>query len=456
MTDAVTPDTPTSPATSDSSTHAGSPRPSDALRLGPPEAPAPNAAPDGPPVARAGHPAPPRAAELAVCLVTYNNAATLPAVVAAVRHALDRHFAGVSAALINADAGSSDGTPELLTAAGLPTVLLHHDAPITERAALPFHGVPGRGAGLRLACETAQRLGARAVVVLEADVTSVTDEWIARLAGPLGQEKADLVVPAYARHRYDGTITNLILAPLIRALYGRRLRQPLPGSLGLSARLVEHLLAYPRWHWSGRDATDIWIVGTAIADGFSVWEAWLGRRRVQSRTRTTDLPAMVAQTLGAVFTAMDQHQDLWLEVRGSEAVPVIGTPALPDTDPLPVDVERMIAAFRQGLRDLGSIWEHILAPDTLGEVLALEGELPRLGFPDDVWARVVYDFALGHHYGVVHREHLLRSLVPLYLGRTAAFVVATAARDAEATQAALDAVGVAFERQKPYLVARWR
>ena len=46
-------------------------------------------------------------------------------------------------------------------------------------------------------------------------------------------------------------------------------------------------------------------------------------------------------------------------------------------------------------------------------------------FPDALWARVVYDFALGHHYGVVHRDHLLRSLVPLYLGRTAAYVAAT-------------------------------
>src|SRR5262245_16698940 len=280
-----------------------------------PAAPATNAAPgssDKPPAAQAG-PAAPATADLAVCLLTYNNAPTVAAVTAAVQAGLERHFAGVSAAVVNVDAGSSDGTPELVAAAGLPVLFLQNDAPITERSVVPFHGVPGRSAGLRLACERAQRLGARAVVILEADVTSVTGEWLARLAGPLAQDKTDLVVPAYGRHRYDGTITNLILAPLIRALYGRRLRQPLPGSLGFSGRLVEHLLAHPRAHWRAREATDVWIVGTAIADGFSVWEAWLGPRRVQSHSRTTDLPAMMAQTLGAVFTAMDQHQDLWLE-----------------------------------------------------------------------------------------------------------------------------------------------
>jgi hypothetical protein len=56
---------------------------------------------------------------------------------------------------------------------------------------------------------------------------------------------------------------------------------------------------------------------------------------------------------------------------------------------------------------------------------------------------------------VVYRDHLLRSFVPLYLGRTAAFVLATRARDAEATEAALDAAAAAFEEQKPYLVDRW-
>jgi glucosylglycerate synthase len=120
-----------------------------------------------------------------------------------------------------------------------------------------------------------------------------------------------------------------------------------------------------------------------------------------------------------------------------------------------VDVDRMLEAFRQGARDLTAIWELILAPDTLAEVLALDTG-GRFRFPDDLWARVVYDFALGHHYSVVHRDHLLRSLTPLYLGRTAAFVLATRTAGVEATLAHLDAVAAAFERQKTYLVEHWR
>jgi len=396
-------------------------------------------------------------AELAVSVLTYNNAATVPVVVDAVRGGLEKHFTGTRAVLINADAGSSDTTVERLAESGLPFVRAQHEAPAAQLGAVPFHGVPGRGAALRLAVAVARRLGVRALLVLEADVTSVTGEWLERLLRPVLEHGADLVMPVHARHRYDGTITNLVLAPLVGALFGRRLHQPLSGPRALSARALERLAAEPRWPGSGRSMTDLWIVGTAVADGLSVHEARLGRWRVESSTRTADLPTMVAQTLGAVFAVMDEYEDLWLGVAGGAPVAAEGPPILPSDEPVQIDVERMVGAFGRGLRDLGTIWEHVLAPDTLGDVLSLEADdVERFRFPDELWARVVYDFALGHHWSVVYRDHLLRSLVPLYLGRTAAHVLATRRRDAAAAESALAAVGDAFEREKPYLVDRWR
>jgi hypothetical protein len=395
--------------------------------------------------------------DVVVGILTYNNAATVGRVAAAARAGLERQFGGQPVAFVNADAGSSDATADVIAAAGVPVVLARHEAPVNERAAVPFHGVPGRNAGLRVTLDVAHRLGARAVLLLEADVTSITEEWIMRLAQPVWEDKADLVLPVHARHRYDGTVTNLLLAPLVRSLYGRRLSQPIGTALALSGKLVEHLLVHPGWSWTGRELADVWIAGTAIADGFAVWEARLGRRRVESRTRSTDLPDMVAQTLGGVLGVMERHGDLWREVRGSEPVPHVGTVELPSTEPRAVDVERMVAGFRLGQRDLATIWELILTPETLGDVLALDVPDPaRFRFPDDLWARVVYEFSLGHHYAVVHRDHLLRSLVPIYLGRTAAFVLAAEPRDAAGTEALLESVGLAFERQKPSLVEGWR
>jgi hypothetical protein len=396
-------------------------------------------------------------ADIAVALTTYNNADTVKAVVTAAAEGLARHFPELGGVLVVADAGSSDGTAEIVRSAGLPVVVARYEPPAGERVAVPFHGVPGRGEGLRAAFAASRELRTRAVVLLEADAVSATPDWIRDLAGPIMRDKADFVCPAYARHRWEGTVTRLILAPLVRALYGRRIHQPYGGQQALSARLIEHLMLHPKWDWRGPDISDLWITGAAIADGFSVWEAWLGPHVVRSRTRTTDLPGMIAATLGAAFTVMDRHQDLWLEVRESEPLPSVGEPRPPSIDPMTLNVRAMLEAFQLGVRDLGSIWELILSPETLGEVLVLDPDAPEtFRFPDDLWARVVYDFALGHHYSVVHRDHLLRSLVPLYLGRTAAYVLLTRHASVEATERALEAVATAFERQKPYLVEHWR
>ena len=411
------------------------------------------ALPDGvaPQVERTGR------CEIAVALPTYNNADTVKSVGTAIARGLEKDFAGLRAALVNPDAGSGDGTPALLAELPVPVVGIAHEAPPSERVAVPYHGVPGRGVALHAAFATAHHLGARVLVLLEADLTTITDDWVSRLAGPVLDATADLVSPVYPRHRYDGSIVTLMVSPLLRALFGRRLQRPLTGQMALSPRLLDHLLAQPRTAWTARDVTDVWMLGVAIAGGFTVGESWLGPRAIKSRTRTHDLPTMVAQTLGAVFTVMDRYPELWLDVRGSQAVVAVGEASVPTTAPIEVNVERMVEAFRLGVRDLTSIWEYILAPETLSDVLGIEpGPGGRFSFPDDLWARVVYDFALGHHYNVVHRDHLLRSLVPLYLGRTAAFVLATERLGADATASTADAVGAAFERQKAYLVERWR
>ncbi|MGH7332460.1 MAG: glycosyltransferase [Candidatus Rokuibacteriota bacterium] len=394
--------------------------------------------------------------ELAIGLLTFENAATVATVTTAVRAGLEKHFADVPVVLINVDAGSSDETADRVKEAGLAMVRTRLEAPVAERAAVPFHGIPGRGTVLRLAWAIARRVEARALVLLEADVTSVTDEWIDRLARPVLEGAADVVVPAHARRRYDGTITNLLLAPLVRALFGRRLHQPLGGPAALSSRALDLTLDdQPRP--SPREATDLWVAGVAIAAGLNVWEAWLGPRRLESRRRTTDLPGMMAQSVGGVFTLMERLPTLWFDVHGSAPLPAVGEPpGVLDDGPL-VDVARLVEAFQRGVRDLVPIWESVLAPETLGDVLSLQtDDVGSFRFPDDLWARVVYDAALGHRYSVIHREHLLRALVPLYLGRTAAFMLATRGRDATEDHGVLERVATAFERQKPYLTDRWR
>jgi hypothetical protein len=166
------------------------------------------------------------------------------------------------------------------------------------------------------------------------------------------------------------------------------------------------------------------------------------------------LGATVGRVAAALFELAERFETVWIDRRGSEPVADLG----PLPEPLAggaVDPERMQVGFRQGVRDLLPIWERILAPETLGDVLTVsEGDGGTLH--DRLWARIVYDFLLAYRAGVMYRAHLAQSLAPLYLGRVAALVLETRARPPVAVLEATDRLGRVFEEEKPYLVDRWR
>jgi len=398
--------------------------------------------------------------DIVIGVPSYNHAQTIAPVMEAVREGLAKYFSQARAALVNSDGGSSDGTPELLAGAGWegPRLFVRHESPPVERVAIPFHGLPGRAAAQRAILEAASRLDARACAMIGPDCPTIGPEWIDRLLRPVLESGFDYVSPLYQRHRYDGSLTNSLIYPLTRAMFGRRVRHPLAGHNALSGRFAARLGAPEVWRAdTARGGIDILTIAIAGAEGFRVCEGWLGPCKTESRGRTADLAGTFAQAMESVFAVLERTADIWTEVRGSEPVPAFGAELPLGVEPLELNVNRMVRGFKLGLKDLLPLWEQVLSPETLAEVLAL-GPAPdeALRFPHDLWASVVYDFALGYHFRILHREHLLRSLVPFYLGRTGAFVRETSAGGARGTEGWIERGCVAFERQKRYLVERWR
>ena len=76
--------------------------------------------------------------------------------------------------------------------------------------------------------------------------------------------------------------------------------------------------------------------------------------------------------------------------------------------------------------------------------------------PDDLWARIVYDFALAHRMRTISRDHLLKSMTPLYLAWVASYARALGKAGEATAQEKLERLGDAFESCKSYLVSRWR
>ena len=157
-----------------------------------------------------------------------------------------------------------------------------------------------------------------------------------------------------------------------------------------------------------------------------------------------------------MFALREEHQGLWTMLQGTNAVKLFGFQYAVGVEPVNVNVERMINTFYQGLTDLEPVWSQILEPDTMKDLLALR-RVPHQQFhiANEVWARLVYDAAAAYHKRVMPREHLLKAFTPLYLGRTASFVLETQGLTTQEEEGRIEQLCLAFEQQKPYLIARW-
>ena len=405
--------------------------------------------------------------DLLIALPSFNQSSTIEPVMKTILAGLKGSFAHASILMVNADVGSQDGTPDIVkrvVGSLLPLALVR---PLTEGVSqnpfalnrLSYSGMPAREEAFRSVFAITERVQAKACVVIDANVRSVTAEWIDLLAQPVLEKGADYVAPVFRRQRYEGSLTNNLIAPLTRSLYGKRVACQIGGGYGFSGRLAGFYLE-KEFLWekdAARFAIDSWLTTVAVAEGYQVWQARLGARIQDAKASGVDVSMMLAQSVGASYHYMEHYQDVWEKQSGSSPVPEIGQPIDVDVESGPIKVERMVKGFRQGLRDLLPIWEIILAPETLAGVLTLGlRDDEDFRFPLTLWAQTVYDFAVAYHEKVIHREHLLKSLTPLYLGRTASLVLETKDGGPDEVQHMIEQGAQAFEAMKPYLIERWR
>lgn len=404
-------------------------------------------------------------ADILIGLPTFNNAETVKPVIQAVTAGVRQTFPSANVLLVNQDAGSQDGTPELMKDAVeecFPIALLN----VTASGGGGMEPFPrlsgawstGREEAFRAFFSATKDAGATACAVIDPALRSVTPDWIGWLLSPIMESRAEYVAPLFLRPRYEGSLTNTLVYPLNRALYGTAMRFHAGGGCGISGSLAGLYLKQEFWRERvARSSLDTCLTTVAIAEGQGLCQAGLGEKLGPSAAGGEDLSAVVAQTVGAVFYFMERYQDFWEQRTHDRPVLHTGIPYRPEPDRGPINIDRLMRGFRQGLRDLLPIWEIILSPDTLSGILPL-GLIDKddFRFPAQLWAQTVYDFALAYHEKVLHREHLLKSLTPLYLGQMASLVLRTQDRKPEEVEECIEELCETFARMKPYLIERWR
>lgn len=412
--------------------------------------------------------------DILVGIPSYNNEDTIGHVIKAVRIGLTKYFPESKSVIVNSDCGSSDNTRKVIRNnmndyEAFNTILITHEMhpykrslhiPIQEMVTT-FRGTPGKGKAFRRIFEIACELKAEAVVVVDSDLRSITPEWIQMLAGPIISKNFDYVTPLYSRHKYDGTITNSLIYPLTRALYGKKIRQPIGGEFGFSRKVLDHYGQKDIWDSDvAYYGIDIWMTTVALVNGFNVCQSFLGAK-IHNPKNVSTLAPMFKQVMGTIFFLVEENHDTWKKIKGSHVLPTFGFQAKVIPEAVSQEFDEPFRSFHRGEKKYGCVWKEILKKENHRDLeKIIHSEKKNFDFPYLVWARIIYDYILFFHrfkntFMETSLPLLLESMIPLYYGFVSSFVKRTKAQNNQEAEKEIEKICLAFEKCKSSLVENW-
>lgn len=394
--------------------------------------------------------------DILVGLPTLNNAATIVSVVRAVHECFTRDFSRLRTVMINSDGGSTDGTPDLIrdaTFTDADMVQTSHSLRTLHRVVAPYHGLPGKLTALRTVFAAGELVQAKAVVVIDPSGPATTAERVTELIDPVARSNVEFLAPRYRRHPRDGVLITQFVRPLVRALYGVALDEPLGAEFACSGRFASHCLEQDIWsHEAARFAIDLWLRTEALAKRFLVGQIW--RPVTMAVGARTTLREAVRQVVLSLIESLRAHESFWLKADGIAELPTWGTDPIVTPDAAMWDYHSLAEHARHDIVEIKPLLGEVLEPDVFARLVD-DGPAAGSRLDDELWVRSVYAFAAAVRQGRISVEHLADMFAPLYMWRASAFMSHTASEPPAVVQARLDALCEMFLRLKPALVARW-
>ena len=388
--------------------------------------------------------------DLIVGIPSYNEADSIAYPTQVASQGITKYFPEKKAVIINVDNNSPDGTRDAFMSTATEVPKIYISTP---------KGVKGKGNNFRNLFEASAELRAKAVVVVDADLKSITPEWIQHLGEPLFAGM-NYVAPIYVRHKYDGSITNHIAYPLLRTLFGLRVRQPIGGDFGFSGRLARAYLSEKLWNASiANFGIDIWMTTIAIARRFRVCQAFLGSPKShRAKDPAKDLGPMFTQVVSTLFDLMIDFEYLWKDTIDTFPTSIYGF-GLGVTEKPPVvkvNTDKLYESFKKGFDSYGALWKGIIPQAEFAEVSKRKKSSKKnFYYPSDLWARILFSFAIAYRNAEFDRKNIIEAMIPFYHSRILSFVNKTRDKDIKETEEYFENIVRVFENEKKYLIKRW-
>jgi len=389
-------------------------------------------------------------ADIIVGIPSYNEADAIAYPTQMASLGLKKHFPKKRHVIINVDNYSKDGTKEAFLNTQTQVPKIYVSTP---------KGVRGKGNNVRNLLMAAVELNAYAIVMVDADLKSITPEWIQYLGEPIFSG-FNYVCPIYVRHKYDGSITNHIAYPLLRTLYGLRVRQPIGGDFGLSGRMARAFLSEKNWNDTvGQFGIDIWMTTIAIARRFRVCQAFLGSPKShRSKDPSKHLGPMFKQVIKTLFDLMIDFEYLWKDLSESLPSSIFGFGLGVEGKPpeVQVDTEALHKSFTTGFDRFGELWEKIIPSQEMSNFKeACRMDKDKFYYHSDLWARILFNFAIAYRNNEISRDAIIESMIPFYHSRILSFVNKTGDKGIKGCEEYFEQIVRVFEEEKEYLIRRW-
>lgn len=294
---------------------------------------------------------------------------------------------------------------------------------------------------------------ARTVLMLGPGADSLSTTALRDMASAVTDSQYDLAVPHYSLPPNAGLVNSAILYPLTRALFGSRVRFPLAIDMAFTSRMAERLaMASQRFVNQNQSDAILWPVSEAAVAGLGVEEIDV-KTRALPQPAEPNINAILSLVTGSLFADIEAKAAFWQRPRriAPERNSFSSTPTIEGD----VDIAPMVDAFRLAFTNLQEIWSLVLAPNSLLGLKRLSVVDPAsFRMPENLWARIVFDFLVAYRLRTLNRGHLLGAIIPLYLAWVAGHI--NVVKSGTSSEAHVEAVVSAFESDKQYIVSRWR
>jgi hypothetical protein len=396
-------------------------------------------------------------ADLLVAIPTYNNEGTIGQTIQAIEDSYQQNFVRDRVAILNVDGGSADQTQEIvLNLNGKKSSLRRGITSLrtVHRVTAQYGRGPSQGSALKIVLAAADLLRVKACAVVSPATAVLDPAWVANLLRPAYKQDFAFVAPLYSRTKFQGLLARNLLYPMSRAVFGVRIREMYADEWGFSGRLASEC-ASEQMDEAVRARPEAWMAVNAICNGMKCSQTYLGPRT--ATPGGPDIVETIRQTVGNLFYCCDAFQDHWLDRTGTESVQTFGSDHELTAEDAPSRQDKSFELFRNGVQTLDSVLKSILAKETHAKLKEIATkDIDQFDFPSELWVRVLYDFAAAYHRTTIARDHILQALAPLYRGQLFSFLSDQAQSTPEEMEADTESLCLEFERQKPYLIERWK